>query len=164
MNVYAWIGLFGAVLLVLSLIFDDLLDGLDLDTGGVLSTTTIGAFMASFGLVGYVSSNSGVSTGLTGVLAVVTGLAIGALVVWLTRKLMSMSDTDVAVSSQELLGSVAIAVSRIEPGFTGEVSVRTSDGRRRRMNALANRVVAEGEEVIVTTVLSPTQVSVEPLG
>lgn len=162
MAVFWVVGGLGALLLLVSLVFGDLLDGvfdgLDLG-GGFFSTEVIGAFLAAFGLVGGLLSGP---VGASGLLAVGAGagagVALGAGALWFSRGLRRMPTdaTPTQAAYQGLLGEVITSIPAA--GF-GEVVVRTH-GHRLKLAAQSIEPVARGATVVVVEALSSTAVLV----
>lgn len=162
MTVFWVIAAVGAVLLVLSVVagelFDGVLDAVDV-TGGWLSTTAVGAFVAASGLTGALWMTRDGATPLSASLAgVVAGLGIGALAGFTTRSLMR-SSTDQALRGESLVGLSGVVITRIPEGGYGEVTV-TAAGHPLKLNARADTAVPAGTLVVVTAALSSSAVHV----
>ncbi len=174
MTVFIVVGVVGLLLLILSLVLDDFLDGVleGIDfTGGYLSTSAIAAFMAAFGLVGALWM--GQSDGLVGALwmgqsdslgqsvlaGAAAGLAMGGVAGWVTR-VMVHSPTDRTPSPTDAVGASGVVVTAIPEGGFGEVNIRLA-GAPLKLNARASRPLAVGTEVVVVASLSATSVRVE---
>ena len=147
----------GLVVLVASLVLDDLISSFDLGPEW-LSGTAIGAFLAAFGLVGGLvalasSPALGAAAGFAG------GLSVSALAAWLTRSLSSGSSGS-SFTGDALVGAVGTVVSRVPAGGMGEVSV-TVKGHPVKMSARCDIELAPGTPVVVTASLSATLVAVE---
>lgn len=156
------IGTVGIVLLVVSLILGDLLDGL-LDFGGDLfSGAALAGFLGAFGFAGAIaleSTDNLTVSMLTGLLA---GLVIGGGVGWVSLQLKKGGDES-NVRTGDLTGRDATVVSAIpEDGF-GEISMVAS-GHITKLNARATASLPAGTPVTITAVLSPTSVLVQPRG
>ena len=159
------VGVLGVVLLLASLVFGDLLDGLvdsaDLG-GGILSTEVIGAFLAAFGLgAALLSAGLSASTGaaLTG--GVAAGLVTGAIAALISRSFLNMP-TDATPAARHLDGRVARVVTRIPADGLGEVAL-TVGGHRMKLSARADGPIAAGSDVVIVAVTSPTSVVVSHL-
>jgi membrane-bound ClpP family serine protease len=157
------IGAVGVGLLLISLLFGDLLDGVfegfDIDTGGLLSTEVIGAFLGAFGFGGALLRNA---TTLSWTLSigggVVAGLVVGAIAFMIVRLVVDMP-TDATPRSADLAGKIGRVVTRIPPDGLGEITVLHA-GHRVKMNARAHEPIAYGTDVVIIDVLSPTAVLV----
>lgn len=153
------VAIVGAVLLLTSMIFDDLIDGLIPDLP-FISGPVVGAFLAAFGLVGWYI-DSGVDLPVLPALAggAVGGVAIGAATWKLTDTLVHLP-TDGTPTTQSLVGTNGRIVTPIRAGGTGEVLV-TLGGASAKYTATADTDLATGTPVVVTAVESPTKVRVE---
>jgi hypothetical protein len=164
-SVFIVVGVVGLVLLLVSLLLGDVLDGvfdaLDLDTGGYLSGPAIGAFLAAFGFgAAVISYNTDWGTGGSALGGLGVGAVIGGVVGLATRSLINMP-TDAPVRAADLVGANATVVTRIpEKGF-GEVTLVYA-GQFMKLAARADGSLGEGTPVVVTSVLSSTSVVVMP--
>jgi membrane protein implicated in regulation of membrane protease activity len=149
----------GLLLLLVSVLFDGLLDIFDLDSP-FLSGTALAAFLSGFGFTGMLIPES---WGTAGVLAAaaVAGLALAAGA-GLGIKAMKNTQTDANVSASNVVGSIGTVTSPILVGQYGEVSV-TVVGHRMKYNALADEAIARGTSVMVTEQLSGSSVRVSAL-
>lgn len=167
-TVFVVVGSVGLAILVVSLLFGDLLDGLfeaaHFDLGdGLLSTPVIGAFMAAFGFAGALllrglETSPVVATGG----AVGAGVVMGSGTIWLLRMLVNMP-TDATPRTADLVGSLATVVTRIPEDGYGEVLL-TASGQRTKLNAKAEGEIAAGTTVVVVQVASSTSVIVAESG
>jgi hypothetical protein len=160
------IGVAGLALLLVSLvfgeIFDGLFDALDVDAGGVLSTPVIGSFLAAFGFgAALLLSTTDVSAVVAAFGGVASGAVVGSIALVLTRSLMDMP-TDESVRTSDLVGLTATVVTRIPDSGLGEVTV-THLGQLLKLSARSAAPVPAGSPVRITTVLSSSSVLVEPL-
>jgi membrane protein implicated in regulation of membrane protease activity len=157
------IGAVGVGLLLISLVLGDLLDGLfegfDIDTGGLLSTEVIGAFLGAFGFGGALLRGA---AALSWPLAVggglVAGTVVGALALMIVRVVVRMP-TDATPRSADLAGKMGRVITRIPADGLGEISVLHA-GHRVKMNARAREPIPSGADVVIIDVLSPTAVLV----
>lgn len=161
MTVFVLIGLIGLVLLTVSLVFGEILDGvLDALSAEWLSGAVVGGFVSAFGFGAALADNAGMAQG--GVIAI--GVGAGALFAWfaswLTRVVRG-GETAAIPGTDEVIGHAATVVSSIPTGGFGVVTVRIG-GHMVRYNARADSPIEPGEEVHVTGVLSPTAVTVAP--
>ncbi len=159
------IGVVGLVLLAVSLLIGDVLDGaldlLDGFLGGIFSTAVIGGFTAAFGFGGA----GALGAGLPMIAAIPVGLGVGVIfgwfAAWLTR-LIRDGGSDATIESGDLLGHSGRVVTAIPADGLGTVRV-VIGGHSVRRNARAEVPLEAGTEVHVTGVLSPTAVSVAPV-
>lgn len=153
------IGIVGALLLVSSLLFDDLIDGLvpDLD---FISGPVIGAFLAAFGLFGWFAS-SGID--LPSLVALLAAGAGGVVFAGFTYKLTDAlinQPTDGTPTTNSLVGQTGRVVTPVSANGIGEVLVALG-GASTKYTATAARDLATGSSVVVVAVESPTKVRVE---
>lgn len=166
MTAFLVVGIVGTAIIVLSLVFGDLLEGvfdsIDVDAGsGALSGPVIGSFLSAAGFGGALvmaATDRGALIGALGGGAV--GSAIAGLALLLTRSLMRMS-TDASVRLEDLVARSGTVVTRIPDGGLGEVSL-VHLGQRMKLNARAGVAVPAGTEVVVIAVTSSSSVLVEP--
>lgn len=156
------IGIVGLVVLVISLVAGDLFDGaLDALAGDVFSSAVLGAFVAATGFGGAAAQ----AVGAPLVLAVPIGLVAGVVFAWFAywmTKLIRDGGSDDTVTVDDALGCAGrVVVGVPEDGF-GVVSVLVG-GHLLRLNARSELPLDEGAEVHVTSVLSPTAVTVAPV-
>ncbi len=156
------IGAIGASLLVFSLIFDDVLDGI-LPDGDFLSLPSLAAAMVAFGfgsaiLEGQVGLPVGPAMGGGALVAVVAG----AGAVRASRAAMGMA-TDATPTSNDLIGSAGKVITTIPTGSTGQVLVRLG-GQPVKLTALTGPdapTLPTGTDIIVVSVESSTKVTVQ---
>ncbi|WP_405954910.1 hypothetical protein [Streptomyces phaeochromogenes] len=165
----AWflgLGIAGVVLLVLSLVFDGVLEGLfdgvnvlDGLFDGWLSLPVIAGFVSMFGFSGAIVMGT---TGLGAVGATVIGVPAGVGTGWLAYRLSRalMSDrSGAAPRDDDLIGISGSVVTAIPADGYGEVLVRLA-GQPVKLSAKSPVPVARGAEVWVEEALSQTAVSV----
>ncbi|HHU38350.1 MAG TPA: hypothetical protein GXZ45_03585 [Propionibacterium sp.] len=160
MTPFLIIGAIGVALALVALVVGDVLDGvLNLDAldSDLFSISSISAFVGAFGFGGAL----GLSLVDNMVVAVASGLVIGALAawgaVWLTRKLKH--DERHTFRADTLVGHPARVITAIpEVGF-GEVRL-VAGGHVRKFSARADRPIESGTEVWVSAIVSPTAVEV----
>lgn len=153
------IGIVGALLLVSSLLFDDLIDGLvpDLD---FISGPVIGAFLAAFGLFGWFAT-SGID--MPSPVALVAAGAGGVVFAGFTYKLTDAlinQPTDGTPTTDSLVGQTGRVVTPVAANGIGEVLVALG-GASTKYTATAEHDLATGSSVVVVAVESPTKVRVE---
>lgn len=162
MTAYVVVGVVGLVILGLSLLAGDFLDGaFDTVSGDWFSSAVVGGFVSAFGF----GAATAVGVGLPGVLAVLVGVAAGVLfgwfAAWLTR-LLRNGRSDDTVQPSDTVGHSGVVLTDIPDGGFGVVRVRVG-GHVLQLNARAEVQVPAGAEVYVTGVLSPTAVTVAPV-
>ncbi|MDO0937689.1 hypothetical protein QQY66_40405 [Streptomyces sp. DG2A-72] len=165
----AWflgLGIAGVVLLVLSLVFDGVLeglfDGVDVLDGlfdGWLSLPVIAGFVSMLGFSGAIAMGA---TGLGAVGATVIGVPAGVGTGWLAYRLSRalMNDrSGAAPRDDDLVGVSGSVVTAIPAGGYGEVLVHLA-GQPVKLAAKSSAPVARGAEIWVEETLSHTSVSV----
>lgn len=163
MTGFVIIGVVGLLLLLLSILLGDVLDGvadiLAVDGGAYLSGPAIGGFLAAFGFgAAVIDYNTDWGTGASAVGGLGAGVLMGGVVGLVTRSLMN-TPTDEAVRAVDLVGDRATVVTRIPEQGYGEVSL-VHAGHLMKLSARADASVPEGTDVVITSVVSPTSVVV----
>jgi len=156
------LGIAGLVLLAVSLVLGDLLDGaLDALAGDAFSTAVIGAFVSAFGFGAAAMDAAGF--GLVAALPVGlgAGVAFGWFAAWLTR-LVRGGATHEAPGTEDTVGREGQVVTGIPADGFGVVRLYVG-GQLLRVNARADQPLEVGTAVHVTGVLSPTAVTVAPV-
>lgn len=159
MTAFLIIGGIGIVMLVVSLVIGDFLDGMLEFGGDWFGGAALSGFLGAFGFGGALAydatdGNMGVALGV----GVAGGVVLGALVGLASAKLRQGGDS-ANVRSSDLAGSKGTVVNAIpEEGF-GEVSV-TFAGHLTKLNARCPGGAPIGAAVEVVAVLSPTSVLV----
>lgn len=153
------IGVIGALLLVSTLVFDDVIDeaipGLDFLSGPV-----IGAFLVAFGAFGwFLDDGIESSTVIAAVAGVGGGTLFGGFTYRFTRALMDQP-TDATPTTASLVGTSARVVTPIRAEGIGEVLL-TLGGASTKYTATATSDIAAGATVVVIAVESPTKVRVQ---
>lgn len=156
------IGLIGLVVVGISLVAGDVLDGaLDALTGDVFSSAVLGAFVAATGFGGAAAQ----AAGAPGLLALPVGLAAGVVfgwfAVWLTR-LIKDGGSDDTLTTEDTLGRDGRVVTSIPAEGFGVIQILVG-GHTMRLNARSDNPLEPGTQVHVTSVLSPTAVTVSPV-
>lgn len=157
--VFAAVGLIGAVLLVLFLVFDDVLDGI-LPDADWISGPALGAFLAAFGLFGWVAEEG---FDAPNAVAVVAGVAGGIGMGWFTTRLAKAlmdQPTDATPTARSLVGTEGKVVTAISDGRAGEVMLRLG-GQPYKISATADDTLSVGTDVVVVDVASATRVVVQ---
>ncbi len=164
MATFLVIGGVGLLLLVLTLLLGDLVDGF-VDGFGPdwLSGTALAAFLAAVGFAGALALQAGASTGVATAVGVGAGAGAGVLAGLLTRSLTREDDGSTPRSSA-LADARATVVSDIPADGYGTVSLVVA-GHPTRLNArtAGDVAVSTGSVVRVTAVISASAVQVEPL-
>ena len=159
MTAFLVLGVVGVLLLLVSLVLGDVLDGaLDAIPGDAFSTAVIGAFVAATGFGGAASQ----ALGAPGALSLPVGLVAGVLFGWIAAsftRLVRGGGTDATPTVDDALGRDGRVVTSIPEGGLGVVDVLVG-GNVLRLNARAERPLDQGPRVHVTSVLSPTAVTV----
>lgn len=158
-RMFVVVGVVGAVLLVAFLLFDDVLDGI-LPDAEWISGPIIGAFLAAFGLFGWVADEGfDAPTPLAAAVGVLGGGALGWFAYRLSRALLH-SPTDGTPTAAALVGQPAKVVTPVRAGGIGEVLVRLG-GQPVKLSATASSDLPRGAETVVVAVESATRVRVE---
>ncbi|WP_329275944.1 hypothetical protein [Streptomyces sp. NBC_00691] len=166
MGWFLGLGIAGLVLLVLSLVFDGVLEGvLDSIGGGLdglLSLPVVAGFVSALGFAGAITLGA---TGAGGVVATGAGVVVGGVVGWGTwrfgRALLRDGGAP-APRGEDLTGTSGSVVTAIPASGYGEVLLHLA-GQPVKYAAKAAAPVTRGTEVWVESVLSPTSVSVRPV-
>ena len=153
------IGGVGIVLLLVSFVLGDLVDGIFDGVGpDGLSGLAVAGFLAAFGFVGALVLDAGASSPVAIVAGLLAGAAAGAGAGYASTKLMQGGDED-TVRSAGLVGLPGNVVEAVPENGLGVVSVVAS-GHITRLNARADEPLPAGSAIVVTGVLSPTSVTV----
>ena len=167
LTTFTIIGVLGLLIAVAALLLGDILDGIfdvDFAPDGALSTSSVAASLAGFGFGGAIAITVfGVETTWVAiVIAAVIGAAAWAVSLLMFRQLERQSQPAGATDISQIVGETAIVLTA-PPKTTsmGELTV-TFQGQPHKMNFLCSRKVAVGQEVVVTTVVSSSQVRVKP--
>jgi len=153
------VGVVGALVLVVSLVFDDALDAA-LPEAGWISGPVIGACAAVFGLVGWVAqAQFDAPTPIAAAAGIAGGVAIG----WSTGRLalaLMRTPTDATPTAASLVGAEGRVVTPVRGGGLGEVVVGLG-GAPVKLTATAEADLPVGTRVTVVAVHSSTKVLVE---
>lgn len=162
MTTFLVIGVAGLVLLAVSLVLGDLLDGaLDALTGDAFPSAVIGGFVAAFGFGAAAVEALGLSLVVALPVGLVAGAAFGWFAAWLTRMLRD-GTSDGTPGTNDTVGLEGRVVTGIPAGGFGVVRVLVG-GHPMRLNARADAPIAAGVQIHVTAALSPTAVTVAPV-
>lgn len=153
------IGVVGALLLLVTLIFDDVIDdwipGVEFITGPV-----IGAFLTALGAVGwYLQAGPDLPVLLSLVVAVAAGVVFGWFAFRLTA-LLANQPTDATPTTESLVGRSGRVVTPVRANGIGEVLVELG-GATTKYSATADTDLATGTAVVVVAIESPTKLRVE---
>ncbi|MFB6813725.1 hypothetical protein ACFCV8_04160 [Streptomyces sp. NPDC056347] len=167
MNVFLGLGIAGIVLLVLSLIFDGILEGLfggvlDALFDGLLSLPVIAGFLSMLGFGGAIVLGT---TGAGTVVATAAGVLAGLVAAWLTWKFsraLMRDQTSVTPRGDDLVGTSGSVVTAIPAEGYGEVLLRLA-GQPVKLAAKSATPIARGTEIWVEAALSTTSVAVRPV-
>jgi hypothetical protein len=155
------IGIVASILLVISLILDGIFDWLNFGDGP-LSLTTIGAFGALFGWVGYAAYGFGAPAQVAALIGAGVGLA-GGIGAFFLSKFFQNSTSSATFAATELVSETAVVIRSIPDGdSSGEVAL-TRNGQRVTMRAKAAGAIPVGRKVQIIESLSPTSVLVEDI-
>lgn len=159
MTVFLVLGIVGLLVLALTLVVGDVLDGaLDALEADWISTAAVGGFVSAFGFGAAAADGAG----LPWPVAVAIGSGAGVLVAWfawwLTR-LVKDGPSDATLAIGDSVGQTAQVITAIPSQGYGVVRVVVG-GHSLQLNASANLPIEAGTKVNVTGVLSPTAVSV----
>jgi membrane-bound ClpP family serine protease len=156
------IGVIGLIVLAISLVVGDLFDGaLDALAGDVFSSAVIGAFVAASGFGGAAAQAVGAPLVVTVPVGIVAGVVFAWFAYWLT-KLIRDGGSDSTLTVDDAVGCAGRVVTGVPVDGFGVVTILVG-GHLLRLNARAEQSLEEGAEVHVTSVLSPTAVTVAPV-
>ncbi|MFF6996087.1 hypothetical protein ACFY93_14245 [Streptomyces sp. NPDC008313] len=169
MGWFLGLGIVGVVLLVLSLVFDGVLEGLFDSVGvldglfdGLLSLPVIAGFVSMLGFSGAIAMGT---TGVGAVGATAIGVPAGLVTGWLAYRLSRMLLRDrsgAAPRDEDLIGVSGSVVTAIPADGYGEVLVHRA-GQPVKLAAKSTAPLVRGAEVWVEGTLSQTAVSVRPV-
>lgn len=161
------LGIAGIVLLVLSLVFDGVLEGvfggaLEGLFDGLLSLPVVAGFLSMFGFSGAIvlggtALGHGAATGV----GAVSGVLAGWLA-WKFSRALMRDQTDATPRQEDLIGTAGSVVTAIPADGYGEVLIRLA-GHRVKLAAKSAVPVARGAEIWVEAPLSSTSVAVRPV-
>jgi membrane-bound ClpP family serine protease len=156
------IGALGLLLLVVSLVLGDLLDGVfDALTGDIFSSAVVGGFVAAFGFAAAAVQGAGAP----GLVAGLVGVGVGGLAAWFTvwlTRLVKEGGSDATLNADDALGRSGRVIGHIPAEGYGTVRLAIG-GHTVQLNARSDRPLEPGTEVHVTEILSPTAVRVAPV-
>ena len=162
MTPFLVVGAIGLLLLLVSLVLGDLLDGVfDALTGDIFSSAVIGGFVAAFGFGAALVQDLTGSGVVGGVAGIGFGVVAAAGTVGLTR-LVKDGASDGTLTAGDSLGRSGRVISAIPAGGLGTVRLAIG-GHTVQLSARSDQPVEPGTEVHVTEILSPTSVRVAPV-
>ena len=158
-SMFVVVGLVGALLLVAFLLLDDVVEGVIPDIDWI-SGPAIGAFLAAFGLFGWVATESfDASTPTASVVGVAGGIGLGYFAYWLA-KVLHDGPTDPTPNASMLVGREGRIVTPVRAGGTGEIIVQLA-GQPVKLTATADDDLPVGTAAVVVEVSSATKVIVQ---
>lgn len=160
MTVLLAIGGIGVLLLLVSLVVGDFLDGAFELGNDIFGGAALSGFLGALGFGGAIALGVFDNLAVAVVIGVVAGVLLGGGVGWLAAKLKQGGDES-SVRTSDLTGREATVVGAIPAGGYGQVTL-TVAGHLTRLNARSTSEVPTGTPVFITGVLSPTSVTVEP--
>lgn len=163
MMAFLVVGVLGGILLLITVLLDDLFDGLfeSVDfADGFLSGPAIAGFLTAFGFAGALASSAGLATVPSAGIGTLAGAAIGGIAGYLTRSIMRMP-TDATPTTADLKGLDGVVVTAIPENSMGEIMV-TVGGQPVKLTARSATPLTAGVPIVVVQTLSPTSVIVEP--
>ena len=164
MAAFLIVGAVGLVVLLLSALFDGVLDAFDFDVfdNGIVSTVSIAAFIAVFGFAGAIATS--MNAGLPVALGVgsAAGVVAGALIGGITVLLRKAEQPEGTFHTRQLVGAEGTVVSPAPAGAHATVSL-PFQGTNERFGAIADLDLTAGARIRVTSVISDTRVHVEPV-
>lgn len=155
MTVYLILAIVGVVGLLLSLIIDDVIDGIFGGAPDWLTGVTIFSFLAIVGLVGLLARGF-TDEPVTTIIALAAGVGAAVAVHFITRSLMS---SEPAMNAGDLVGVKGTSIMGAPAGLAGEVML-TVGGHRIKVNARCDTDLRPGQVVTVTHAASATSVTV----
>jgi membrane protein implicated in regulation of membrane protease activity len=163
-NTYFVVAFAAVAVLAVSLVLDDVFDGLADAIGGPdwLTLPVVAALVAGFGFAAGLVDES---LDDAGALALVGGAAGGVVSAWAAARLVRAAvnmPTDPPVRHGDLQGRPGRVVTPIAAGKPGEVLVELA-GMQHKLAATAVESIPLGAAVVVVEVTSPTSVVVATL-
>ncbi|MCL2736755.1 MAG: hypothetical protein FWD75_09055 [Propionibacteriaceae bacterium] len=151
----------GLVLLLVFLVFDGILDAVNVDfTGsGIFSGASLGGFLTGIGCGGMIGTSQGWGFFASFLLGLFVGLAIAAIAIVLYRLLRKAETPQEEFSLDRLIGTSGVVTAGSQPGTRGLVQLMYL-GSPRTVSFISDTPVAVGEAVVVTEVLGPDVVNV----
>ncbi|MFI6055246.1 hypothetical protein ACIBCO_34805 [Streptomyces violascens] len=155
-------GIAGLALLVLSLVFDGLLEGLFDAFDGLVSLPVVAGFVSMLGFGGaLVLGTTGLGAGAASAVGGLAGLGAGWLT-WRASRALMRDRTAATPRGADLVGTSGAVVTAIPMDGYGEVLLRLG-GQPVKYAARSGVPVERGAEVWVAAVPTPTSVEVQPV-
>ncbi|WP_328886553.1 hypothetical protein [Streptomyces sp. NBC_00316] len=166
MGWFLGLGIAGVVLLVLSLLFDGVLegvfDGLSGALDGFLSLPVIAGFVSMLGFAGAITLGiTGLGAGVAAGVGAVAGVGTGWLTWKLSRALMRDDASDTP-RGEDLVGSSGSVVTAVPVDGYGEVLLYLGQ-QPLKFAVKSSTPIARGTEIWVESVLTATSVVVRPV-
>lgn len=167
MTTFLVIGGIGVVLMVVTLVLGEILDGLlefDFAAGlesDVFSTGGIAGLLGGVGFGGVI----GLSISNSMIIAIVVGIVVGLLLAFMAGRLtgwLRRQSSAGTHSTQSLVGVEAQVLTAIPADGYGQIRVRRS-GHTYTLNAKSSLPLEQGTRVWIAGVLSATSVEVRPV-
>ncbi|WP_157537397.1 NfeD family protein [Nocardioides sp. Root190] len=159
MTAFLVLGIVGLVVLLVSLVAGDFLDGaFDALAADWLSTAALAGFVSAFGFGAAASDGAGAVLPVSLAIGAGSGVVVAWFAWWLTG-LVKDGPSDGTVSIGDSVGQVAQVITSIPAGGYGVVRLLVG-GHTLQFNASAQLPIEAGTRVNVTGVLSPSAVSV----
>lgn len=159
MTLFLVIGGIGILLLLITLVLGDVLDGAFEFGPELISGPAVAAFLGAFGFGGALALGAGSSVGVAIAVGLGVGVLLGAGAGFVSAQLHKGGDES-NVRTTSLVGRDASVVTAIPEGGFGTISIVAS-GHITNLNARAQEPLAPGTPVVISAVLSATSVAVE---
>ncbi|MDR2896836.1 MAG: hypothetical protein LBV30_09360 [Propionibacteriaceae bacterium] len=159
--IFTLVAAVGLVLLLVSMIFDGVLDMFNIDfTGaGIFSGASLGGLITGIGCGGLIGTAQGWPLGGSLALALLIGLVLAAVAIVLYRFLRKLDAREADQSIDRLVGSKGVVTAANLDGGRGLVQL-TYLGGARTVGFVADLPLASGQTVVVTEILGPELVNV----
>lgn len=156
------VGFIGVILLVTTLVIDDIFESIfdNFEFGdGIISGPAIAGFLSAFGFGGALASYAGLGFVPSVAIGVLAGVTVGGIAGVAGKSAMNMP-TDATPRTQDLEGLNGFVVTKISEGTVGEVMIQIG-GQPVKLTARSSSTIESGKAVVITQALSPTSVIVE---
>jgi membrane protein implicated in regulation of membrane protease activity len=166
----------GFVFLLVSLVVGDIFDSFGFDTGvdggadghALLDSRVISVFVTSFGGIGAIGIQMGLSIVASSLLGLAGGVVLGGLVSLFARFLYKQQSTS-TVGAAQMVGRTAQVIVSITPGSLGQISCRVGEERIEKLaRSKDNLEIKAGSMVRVeevagdSVIVSPYNDATEP--
>ena len=161
MTVFLIIGAVGVALVLMALVVGDVLDGLfhfDALGGDLFSLSSIAAFVGAFGFGGAIGLALLDNTFFASLVGIVTGGAAAFGAYKVTQALKS-GESAASFRPDSMIGHTGRVITAIPEGGYGEITISVG-GHVRKISAKSPVALSAGDEVWVSSNLSPTAVEV----